>query len=134
MARPRKIKSAKQFDELVDAYVAKCTADETPITWTGLALYMGFCSRAELGNYEDYNGFSYSVKRARMIVENAYETRLHGNSPTGAIFALKNMGWTDRQEHDHRSGDGSMSPKPQITTADPVEAAKEYQRIMGGDG
>lgn len=106
MARPRKIKTAKQFDELVDEYVAKCVADEEPITWTGLALYMGFCGRDELGNYAGYEGFSYSVKRARAIVENSYEKRLHGNSPTGAIFALKNMGWSDKQEHEHTGKEG----------------------------
>ena len=31
-------------------------------------------------------------------MEMEYEKRLHGNNPTGAIFALKNFGWPDRQQ------------------------------------
>jgi len=31
-----------------------------------------------------------------MLIENMYEQRLQTNAPTGAIFALKNMGWEDR--------------------------------------
>jgi hypothetical protein len=48
----------------------------------------------------DYDGFSHSVKRAKMIVENAYEKRLQGSNPTGAIFALKNMNWRDKIEQE----------------------------------
>lgn len=96
--RPRKIKSPEEFDKLVDAYVQKCQSAEAPITWTGVALALGFTSREAIDEYAKYDGFSDSVKRAKLIVENAYEARLHGNSPTGAIFALKNMRWSDRQE------------------------------------
>ena len=31
-------------------------------------------------------------------MEREYEKRLHGTAPTGAIFALKNFGWRDRQD------------------------------------
>lgn len=129
MARPRKIKTAKQFDELVDSYVAQCVAEEEPITWTGLALSMGFYGRDELSNYEEYDGFSRSVKRARSIVECSYERRLHGANPTGAIFALKNLGWSDKQEHDHRSGDGSMSPQPREYTDEELQEEAEKRGL-----
>ena len=33
-----------------------------------------------------------------------YEKALHGRSPTGAIFALKNFGWTDKQDVDLSGG------------------------------
>lgn len=108
--RPRKIATPELFDEMVDRYVAECVADEQPITWTGMALALGFTSREAIDEYANYSGFSDSVKRAKLLVARAYENRLHGNSPTGAIFALKNMGWSDRQELDHRSSDGSMTP------------------------
>jgi hypothetical protein len=98
VGRPRKYASPEALDEAVDAYVAQCKAEDEPITWTGLALGLGFHGRGELDNYEGYDGFSHSVKRAKAIVQHAYERRLHGNSPTGAIFALKNMGWSDRHE------------------------------------
>ncbi|MEN8721170.1 MAG: terminase small subunit [Oceanococcaceae bacterium] len=98
MARPRKIKSAKEFDRLVDDYVTKCKEDGEPITWTGMALGIGLLSRNSIDEYATYPGFSHSVKRAKTFVENAYERNLHGASPAGSIFALKNMKWSDRRE------------------------------------
>jgi len=111
--RPRKIQSPEEFDRLVDAHVLYCLEHGDPVTWTGMALALGLTSRGALDHYgKTYPEFSDPVKRARFIVENSYENRLHGQSPTGAIFALKNMNWKDKTEHDVRSGDGSMSPRP----------------------
>ena len=39
-----------------------------------------------------------------MVVENRYEKALSQQGPTGAIFALKNMGWNDKQEVQHSGG------------------------------
>lgn len=71
-------------------------------TITGLCLHCGFESRQSFYAYEDKQEFSYTIKRARMMIEVEYEKRLHGNSNAGAIFALKNFGWTDKQELDHK--------------------------------
>lgn len=98
--RPRKYNSPDEFDARVDDYLAFCVANEEPITWTGLALHLGFSSRQSIDEYLEYAGFSDSVKRAKMIVENAYEKRLQGSNPTGAIFALKNMNWRDKIEQE----------------------------------
>ena len=100
MARPRIIASPDEFDGLVDEYIAKCALEGgDPITWTGLALSLGLSSRQSIDNYLAYPEFVDSVK-AKALVENAYEKRLHGNSPTGAIFALKNMNWRDKVEQE----------------------------------
>ena len=104
--RPRKIGSPEEFDRLVDEYLADRFAQEKPITLTGCLLHMGIYSRATLEDYASYEGFSEPVKRLRSLVAQAYEERLHGNSPTGAIFALKNMGWSDKQELEHTGKDG----------------------------
>jgi hypothetical protein len=64
-------------------------------------LWLGFESRQSFYDYEKEGEFSYTIKKARLRIEERYEQRLHGNSPAGAIFALKNFGWTDRQEIDH---------------------------------
>lgn len=96
--RPRKYKTVEAFDDAVNVYVALCKADNAPITWTGLALALGFATREAIDEYLNYDGFSDSVKRAKLIVQNAYEMRLAGPTPTGAIFALKNFGWHDKQE------------------------------------
>ncbi len=46
----------------------------------------------------DREEFSDSEKRAKLLIENQYERKLDRAKPAGAIFALKNMGWSDRQE------------------------------------
>lgn len=99
--RPRKLQSPEQLKALTDEYLALCKSEDRPVTLTGALNFMGIYSRATLDEYEyRYEGFSEPCKRLRGLVAQAYEERLHGNSPTGAIFALKNMGWSDKQEHE----------------------------------
>jgi hypothetical protein len=71
------------------------------VTITGLALHLGFCDRQSLYDYEDKPEFSCIVKKARLRVEMSYEERLSESACTGAIFALKNMGWKDKTETEH---------------------------------
>jgi hypothetical protein len=70
------------------------------VTITGLALHLGFCDRQSLYDYEGREEFSCIVKKARLRVEMNYEERLSESACTGAIFALKNMGWKDKTEVD----------------------------------
>lgn len=69
---------------------------------TGLCLFLGFESRGTFDKQaERDDDFSYIVKRAKMVIEGGYEDRLWSDTPgssTGAIFALKNMGWADKSE------------------------------------
>jgi hypothetical protein len=67
-----------------------------PVLLTGLALFLGFSSKQELEEYERRGRHKLQLRRARLRVEAEYEKRLHQQSPTGAIFALKSMGWTDK--------------------------------------
>lgn len=67
-------------------------------TITGLCLYLGFCSRQSFYDYAKKDEFSYTVKRLHMMIESAYEQCLKGNAVAGVIFALKNLGWSDKQE------------------------------------
>lgn len=82
-----------------------------PATITGLAIYLGFESRQSIYDYEKNGEFSYTIKRARLNVENSYEKQLLGKASTGAIFALKNFGWTDKQEIDHTTKGQSINGK-----------------------
>lgn len=71
-------------------------------TITGLAIFLGFESRQSFYDYEQRPEFSYTIKRARLFIECEYEEILQVSpSPTGAIFALKNMGWKDKTEVEH---------------------------------
>lgn len=98
--RPPLYETPEAFTEKVKEYFANEVSPENPPTITGLALYLGFDSRQSFYDYEEREAFSYTVKRARTFIENEYEKKLHGNSCTGAIFALKNMGWKDKTEQE----------------------------------
>lgn len=74
-------------------------------TITGLALYLGFCSRNSFYDYIKKKDFKYIVKRASQVVAMSYEEMLLTKLSTGAIFALKNMGWEDRQSIDQTTID-----------------------------
>jgi hypothetical protein len=73
-----------------------------PPTISGLALYLGFANRTSLYEYEKESEFSDTIKRARSRCEEFVES--NGMSgivpPAMAIFALKNYGWSDKQEHE----------------------------------
>jgi len=86
----------------VKPVVTKEGVIEVPaLTITGLALHLGFESRQSMYDYEKKDKFTYAIKRARLLIENSYEFQLqHGNS-TGAIFALKNMSWTDKTQNEN---------------------------------
>lgn len=73
-------------------------------TITGLALHLGFESRQSFYDYEKRDGFSYTIKKARLFIEKEYEEQLQVGNTTGAIFALKNMGWIDKTQSDITSG------------------------------
>lgn len=75
-----------------------------PPTITGLCLFLGFESRQSFYDYGKKLQFSYTIKKARLRIENEYEKMLHSKYPTGPIFALKNLGWADKQEVDHTTG------------------------------
>ena len=98
VGRPRKIKSVRQFEERAEAYFRECEAKEEPVLLTGLILALGLSSRSALDEYAQRPEFLNSVKKAKLRVEMEYEKALHSRNPSGPIFALKNFGWTDKQD------------------------------------
>lgn len=110
MGRPAFFKNAKELEKKVDEYfkwgyrkkkmyTADGTEYEVPaITITDLAIFLWFESRQSIYDYASKWDFSYIIKRATLFVEREYEEKLSWNSPTGPIFALKNMGWKDKTE------------------------------------
>lgn len=124
VGRPPIYESAEQLQTAIDAYfesgvkkrqvaVGKppaVTVVEIPVpTITGLCNYLGFESRQSFYDYESKPGFSYTIKKARLFIEQEYEEMLAIGNTTGAIFALKNFGWTDKQEIQH-SGEINIPP------------------------
>jgi len=106
---PPMYKSSDELETAINAYLTDPPTKEHTnkdgdkfqvpnITITGLCWELGFESRQSFYDYEKKPEFSYIIKRARLFIENDYETILKTNQCTGAIFALKNMGWSDRHE------------------------------------
>ena len=129
--QPRKVgrrlvvETPEKMDQLVDEYVALKTEAKEPVTLMGLILHLGLSSRESLDRYADRPGFVDSVKKAKSVVAEVYERRLHGPQPVGAIFALKNMGWTDRQEVESRGWLASID----VTKL----SDEQLQRIRAGE-
>jgi hypothetical protein len=126
--RPRKFNDLAEFRAAIDAYFEGCYADVIikdkdgnavldeegrpikermqvePFTITGLALALD-TSREVLMDIETQTSEGYSqefsdaVKRAKLRCQQYAERHMFtARNPAGAIFALKNYGWTDRQD------------------------------------
>jgi len=95
--RPLLFESEEEMQEAIDRYFDTA---KTP-TISGLAYELGFVSRQSFYDYEKRDDFSYTIKRARLRIEMMYEEKLVGNNVAGPVFALKNLGWSDKQEISH---------------------------------
>lgn len=95
--RPAHYATPEALASEVLAYFAGCEEHKVKATVTGLALWLGFSSRASFDDYAKRSDeFSYIIARSKLAVENSYE--LSGTNFD--IFALKNMGWKDKTETD----------------------------------
>lgn len=106
--RPLRFKTPEEMQERIDAYFASVEEPKViegniyfePITITGLALALD-TSRETLCNYEKRDEFFDTIKRAKLRCENYAEKQMfRGKNAAGPIFALKNYGWTDKQENE----------------------------------
>lgn len=136
--RPPHYKTVEELQKKIDEYFAnppdnklmffklkdEVVEKEVPcLTITGLALYLGFCNRQSMYDYENRPKFSDTIKKARSFIENEYEKLLQQGNPAGAIFALKNFGWSDRQEVE-------MSGEVKIKTITGMEIIKENENTI----
>jgi len=92
--RPPHYSNPEDLANRVTEYFEFCDEKKDKATITGLTLFLGFCDRSSLIDYSKNEGFSHIIKAAKTMIENSYEE--HGQ--TIDIFALKNMGWKDKQE------------------------------------
>lgn len=108
--RPRIVESPDEMLAKGTAYFDECRAKGEPILVTGLVLALGLASRETLIDYANRPEFTDTVKGLKTVCEHFAETRLYGNNPTGAIFALKNYGWTDKTQTELSGPDGGKIP------------------------
>lgn len=118
VGRPPLFESPEQLQEKIDQYFIEGVTTKTVVigkapnnytiqvevpTITGLAYYIGFESRQSFYDYENKPEFTYTIKKVRLFIEQHYEEMLQTGNTVGAIFALKNFGWKDRQEIDQKT-------------------------------
>lgn len=123
--RPPFYKAVEELESKIDEYfnsgikirevligkIPNQTLVKVPVpTISGLAIFLGFESRQSFYAYENKEEFSYTIKKARFFIEREYEEQLQYGNTVGAIFALKNMGWRDKQEIEH-SGNVGLSDR-----------------------
>jgi hypothetical protein len=124
MGRPLKFNSVEDLQIKIDEFFEITPVEDRTIT--GLALHLNTFRDVlmdyEAGNYDDDKDFSSTIKRAKARIANEYEKRLVKRGNAGDIFALKNFGWSDKQEIDMNiKGEVSLSglAKQAIDTKEP---------------
>lgn len=112
--RPPKYKTAEELEKKINEYFEVECKDEVietngkiaikhnPPTISGLALYLGFLNRRSIYDYIARDeSFSHTIKKAVAKIEDYAEKQLFVGNSTGAIFWLKNKGWSDKKELQH---------------------------------
>ncbi|MFC0512716.1 terminase small subunit [Mucilaginibacter angelicae] len=116
------VKNSKDNAETIEHKV--WDEDPEPATLSGLALALGFNSRQEFNNYVQHGRFAPAVKQGILRVEACYEAHLHQNT-TGAMFALKNMGWNEKYEPSPTNTEAGNKLKVEIFNSGPPPADSE---------
>ena len=112
VGRPPKYRSVRQLEQKIDRYFEDCKGhplideetgkpviykglpvyeDQRPPTVTGLALALGFATRASLMDYQGKPQFEDAILRAKSRIEQYTEERLFDrDGSAGARFSLQN--------------------------------------------
>jgi glycerol dehydrogenase-like iron-containing ADH family enzyme len=103
LGAPRKYETIEDLHNEIIAYFEEFADKMKPkYTITGLTAWLGYSSRRDFYNQaERGQDFSHLIKNTINIICSNYEQNLHGMSPAGSIFALKNIlseEWKDKTE------------------------------------
>lgn len=101
-----------------------------PATIAGLTFYLGFNDRQAFDDYCANGEFANTLNRSRLRIEASYEKKLHNQSATGAIFALKSMGWNEKQEQKPENGDIFKTLIIELIESGPDTASNEKDVII----
>ena len=101
VGRPLKFPSVEELQKKIDDYFHDRDATGKPYTITGLALWLDASSRECLLNYQEKDDYFDTITRAKLRCQEFAESQLYtAKSSNGAIFALKNYGWSDARQVD----------------------------------
>lgn len=106
VGRPLIYKTPEELKDKINEYFEK--TDNEKITITGLCLALNI-NKDTFYEYEKKEGYKEIIDIARLVVENSYELSLRKYGRTGDIFALKNFGWTDKQEVEAKTENVNMT-------------------------
>ena len=122
-------KAAKKTDE--EPVMQTVTLRESePATIASLIFHLGFNSREEFDALENKGRYSAILKRARLRVEAAYEKRLLQPSPSGAMFALKNLGWNEKADTEKRTANIATKLTINLVETGPKPVSNEGDVII----
>ena len=116
-------------DPAADAKKQKKEKTPEPFTIAGLSLHLGFNSKQAFEEYEINGKFASRLKRARLRIEALYEKKLHTQYTSGAIFALKSLGWNERPEKPADEAANTVL-KVEIIQAGPQLASSEQEVVL----
>lgn len=119
VGRPLKYKTNEELEKVIKEYFE--SLPEIEWTVTGLAMAIGL-DRRRLIEYGDKDEFHNTIKKAKDKVQESYEKSLRKNGRTGDIFALKNFGWTDRQEIESENKNINMTYEEYLKKVDDKDA------------
>lgn len=125
IGRPMKFKTVEELQCKIDKWLEERNAASLPLTVTSLALALD-TTRETLMDYEHKDGFSDTVKRAKLMCQAFAEDQLYsGRNAAGAIFSLKNFGWSDKQEIAHSGHIAATKEQRDASVAAALGAEKE---------
>ena len=96
VGRPPIYKNEEDLQADIEGYFKWCVDNEKMPTMAGLALHIDVL-RDRLYEWEKER-FPDTIKKARTQIESMWAQLLATKNATGAIFMLKNFGWSDKQE------------------------------------
>jgi hypothetical protein len=76
----------------------------------------------------------HATAKANATIGGALFNKAKGGDTAAMIFWMKTRaGWKEKQEIDHTSSDGTMTPRAIVATMTPQEAAEAYAATLNPD-
>jgi hypothetical protein len=126
--RPPFFAKPEDMQSKILEYFDHCEKNKENLKITGLCLFLGFESRQSFYDYEVKEDFSYTVKRAKMVIESHYEEGLNTFKYGGSVFGLKNLGWKDQVEQNISQVITTVTPQV-ITPETPLSNSESEVKL-----
>jgi hypothetical protein len=101
-----------------------------PATLADLATFLGFNSLTAFDDYLETGKYADMLKWGHRRIEALYERKLPAPSAAGAIFALKRMGWNEREEAKPENNAAATVMAVEIHESGPKTAGSEKEVVL----